>query len=322
LILDEPSSGLDPINRRFLWYFYLFRIKFVNFCKRQWIRSMKENRTILLSTHFMEEADALSDRIIILSNGKICANDSSNELKRIYGSGYKLIINLNENKDKNNLFEIIKKYLINSNIEIETNNQLIIQTNEQSSQIFIQLFNQLDLFKEKNFILNYGLSNTTLDEVFLRIIIDENENEEDFQENENLIKENCFEVFNEKLIEEGYDFYLSQYEGLFIKSIRIAYRNYIFILFICLIPFFIFYFINQTKENDQFIFSFDDWSHLKQQNVFIGIIQNYYDQQIIYQIQNLIKQRSPRTNLIFLYNITNIIQLNQLFWSNYQTQVN
>jgi len=283
---------------------------------------MKENRTILLSTHFMEEADALSDRIIILSNGKICANDSSNELKRIYGSGYKLIINLNENKDKKNLFEIIKKYLINSNIEIETNNQLIIQTNEQSSQIFIQLFNQLDLFKEKNFILNYGLSNTTLDEVFLRITMDQNKNQIDFQENQNLIEENSFEIFNEKLIEEGYDFYLSQYEGLFIKSIRIAYRNYIFILFICLIPFFIFYFIDQTKENSKFIFSFDDWSHLKQQNVFIGIIQNYYDQQIIYQIQNLIKQRSPLTNLIFLYNITNIIQLDQLFWSNYQTQLN
>jgi len=130
--------------------------------KRQWIRSMKENRTILLSTHFMEEADALSDKIIILSNGKICANDSSNELKRIYGNGYKLIINLNENEKNLNIFEIIVQYLKNSNIEIETNNQLIIQTNEQSSKVFIQLLNQLDLLKQKNFILNYGLSNTTL----------------------------------------------------------------------------------------------------------------------------------------------------------------
>jgi len=127
---------------------------------------MKENRTILLSTHFMEEADALSDRIIILSNGKIRANDSPNELKRIYGSGYKLFLNINQNQNNFNIFELIQKYLINSIIEIETNNQLIIQTNEQSSNKFILLFNQLDLLKEKNFILNYSLSNTTLGFVF------------------------------------------------------------------------------------------------------------------------------------------------------------
>ncbi|CAF3299183.1 unnamed protein product, partial [Rotaria sp. Silwood2] len=83
VLLDEPSSGLDPINRRLLW---------------NWLISMKENRTILFSTHIMEEADALSDRIIILSNGNICANDKSSELKKSYGSGYKLILNTNNDQ--------------------------------------------------------------------------------------------------------------------------------------------------------------------------------------------------------------------------------
>jgi ABC-type multidrug transport system ATPase subunit len=123
---------------------------------------MKEDRTILLSTHFMEEADALSDVIIILSNGKIRVNDSPMELKRIYGTGYKLIVNTKDNQFNSQLFELISKYLIHSNIEMESDNQLIIQTNEQSPQLFIQLFDQLDLLKQNNFILNYGLSNTTL----------------------------------------------------------------------------------------------------------------------------------------------------------------
>ncbi|CAF5086694.1 unnamed protein product, partial [Rotaria sp. Silwood1] len=133
VLLDEPSSGLDPINRRHLW---------------NWINSMKENRTILLSTHIMEEADALSDRIIILSNGNICANDKSSELKKNYGSGYKLILNTDNDQYHIYLFDLINKYLNNSTIEIESNNQLIIQTNQQSSNLFIQLLYQLENLKE------------------------------------------------------------------------------------------------------------------------------------------------------------------------------
>jgi ATP-binding cassette subfamily A (ABC1) protein 3 len=55
-ILDEPTSGLDPYNRRIFW---------------ELIRNFKKDRTIILTTHFMEEADALSDRICIMNHGKI-----------------------------------------------------------------------------------------------------------------------------------------------------------------------------------------------------------------------------------------------------------
>ncbi|CAF1436607.1 unnamed protein product, partial [Rotaria sordida] len=299
VLLDEPSSGLDPINRRLLW---------------RWIRSMKENRTILLSTHFMEEADALSDRIIILSNGNICANDTSTQLKRLYGSGYKLILNTNNNQDHIYLFELIKKYLINSTIEIESNNQLIIQTNEQSSQLFIDLLYQLEILKENNFILNYGLSNTTLEEVFLRIAIDQYENNELIEENQDLIEDNCFEIFNQKLIEQGYDFYLSQYEGLFIKSIRIAYRRSILLFVILLIPFIFEYFIKTTTDYESILIDIDDWSHLKEQNIYIGINQYEYDEYLFNRIISRINQRSPLANIYKLTNITTIQQLDYFYW--------
>ncbi|CAF4199175.1 unnamed protein product, partial [Rotaria sordida] len=300
VLLDEPSSGLDPINRRLLW---------------RWIRSMKENRTILLSTHFMEEADALSDRIIILSNGNICANDTSTQLKRLYGSGYKLILNTNNNQDHIYLFELIKKYLINSTIEIESNNQLIIQTNEQSSQLFIDLLYQLEILKENNFILNYGLSNTTLEEVFLRIAIDQYENNELIEENQDLIEDNCFEIFNQKLIEQGYDFYLSQYEGLFIKSIRIAYRRSILLFVILLIPFIFEYFIKTTTDYESILIDIDDWSHLKEQNIYIGINQYEYDEYLFNRIISRINQRSPLANIYKLTNITTIQQLDYFYWN-------
>lgn len=71
LFLDEPSIGLDPHIRRQLW---------------QIIRKIKtEGRTVLLTTHYIEEAEALCDRVGILSHGKLIALGSTAELKRDVG---------------------------------------------------------------------------------------------------------------------------------------------------------------------------------------------------------------------------------------------
>lgn len=51
---------------------------------------MKEGKTLLLTTHFMEESDALSDRILMISNGVIKADGTSAKLKEEYGSGKRL----------------------------------------------------------------------------------------------------------------------------------------------------------------------------------------------------------------------------------------
>ncbi|MCX7723615.1 MAG: ATP-binding cassette domain-containing protein [Thermodesulfovibrio sp.] len=71
LFLDEPSIGLDPHIRRELW---------------QIIRKIKtEGRTVLLTTHYIEEAEALCDRVGILSHGRLIALGSPSELKKDVG---------------------------------------------------------------------------------------------------------------------------------------------------------------------------------------------------------------------------------------------
>jgi ABC-2 type transport system ATP-binding protein len=71
LFLDEPSIGLDPHIRRQLW---------------QIIRKIKaQGRTVLLTTHYIEEAEALCDRVGILSHGKLIALGSPSELKKDVG---------------------------------------------------------------------------------------------------------------------------------------------------------------------------------------------------------------------------------------------
>jgi lipooligosaccharide transport system ATP-binding protein len=62
LILDEPTTGLDPHSRRAVWD-KLNKLKF-------------QNTTLLLTTHYMEEAEKLCDRVAIMDSGKIVTIDS------------------------------------------------------------------------------------------------------------------------------------------------------------------------------------------------------------------------------------------------------
>ena len=67
LFLDEPTLGLDVIARSELWDI---------------IVSLKGSVTIILTTHYMEEAEALSDRIAIMKDGKLLACDTAEGIKR------------------------------------------------------------------------------------------------------------------------------------------------------------------------------------------------------------------------------------------------
>lgn len=81
LFLDEPSIGLDPQIRRELW---------------QIIRKIKfEGKTVFLTTHYIEEAETLCDRVGILSHGKLIALGSPSELKRNVGEYVVEFFNIN-----------------------------------------------------------------------------------------------------------------------------------------------------------------------------------------------------------------------------------
>eukprot|EP00927_Polykrikos_kofoidii_P044673 TRINITY_DN38578_c0_g1_i1.p1 TRINITY_DN38578_c0_g1~~TRINITY_DN38578_c0_g1_i1.p1 ORF type:complete len:1924 (+),score=258.06 TRINITY_DN38578_c0_g1_i1:805-5772(+) len=77
VFLDEPSSGVDPFSRRELWV-----------CLRQ----KKVGRTLIMTTHFMDEAEELADRIAIMAAGQIKCLGTSLFLKSVYGVGYTLTI--------------------------------------------------------------------------------------------------------------------------------------------------------------------------------------------------------------------------------------
>jgi len=85
VMLDEPTSGMDTTTRRRLW---------------DMLKKNKAGKIIILTTHYMDEADILGDRIAIMSEGNVECTGSSLFLKNRYGVGYNLIL---AKKSRNNL---------------------------------------------------------------------------------------------------------------------------------------------------------------------------------------------------------------------------
>lgn len=82
VFLDEPTTGLDPQARRAVW---------------EVIRKLKnEGRTVMLTTHYLQEAEELADRVAIMNHGHIVAMGKTQEIESKYGSGTKMIVKAGE----------------------------------------------------------------------------------------------------------------------------------------------------------------------------------------------------------------------------------
>lgn len=77
IILDEPTSGLDVESRQQVWAL---------------IKTLKEGRSIIMSTQHIEEADELADRVCIMSHGKVIALGTSMSIKTRFGVGYNVYV--------------------------------------------------------------------------------------------------------------------------------------------------------------------------------------------------------------------------------------
>jgi ABC-2 type transport system ATP-binding protein len=93
LFLDEPTSGLDPQSRIALW-------EIVGEIHR-------EGQTIMLTTHYMEEADQLCDRLAIIDHGQLLALDAPEELKRTVGAD--TVIRLQAEGDPETMLPVVKE---------------------------------------------------------------------------------------------------------------------------------------------------------------------------------------------------------------------
>jgi len=118
LFLDEPTLGLDPQSREYIW-------KYIKNLSR------KEKISIIITTHYMEEADNLCNRLAIIDAGKIVALDSPAKLKMIIGGDIVAIKIQNPKLEKIKKLEFVKKVEIKNNLVYLT----VTNANENLAQI-------------------------------------------------------------------------------------------------------------------------------------------------------------------------------------------
>eukprot|EP01133_Synstelium_polycarpum_P015461 gene15461-18344_t len=158
IFMDEPTTGMDPQSRRHIWNL---------------IKTIKKDRVIILTTHLMEEADILGDRIVIMSHGTMACNGNSLQLKHRFGEGYSINIIAKTPEDIPQIKAFIAKMLPESKLLNEAadfmNFGFPLNTNPKLLISFFQSLEKISNEKETSYIRDWGVSHTTLDDVFLQV---------------------------------------------------------------------------------------------------------------------------------------------------------
>uniref|UniRef100_F6XIP8 ATP binding cassette subfamily A member 17 n=1 Tax=Equus caballus TaxID=9796 RepID=F6XIP8_HORSE len=154
LMLDEPTSGVDVVSRRAIW----------NLLQQQ-----KSDRTILLTTHFMDEADLLGDRIAIMAKGELQCCGSSLFLKQKYGAGYYVTLVKKPHCNTEQISHLIYHHIPNAVFQSSIGEELTFILPKESVHRFESLFTELELRQVELGIASFGASVTTMEEVFIRV---------------------------------------------------------------------------------------------------------------------------------------------------------
>ncbi|KAF9207623.1 ATP-binding cassette sub- A member 1 [Haplosporangium sp. Z 27] len=163
IFLDEPTTGMDPTNRRHVWSF---------------IEKFKQGRIIILTTHSMEEADILGDRICVMAHGRLRAIGNSIHLKNKFGAGYRISL-VTDPSNTEFVKSQIESKVPDCILKDDSAGALLYQFPPTSMSSIPRLVEWLESNGSTStntnpLIQGYGISQTSLEEVFLKLIRDAN----------------------------------------------------------------------------------------------------------------------------------------------------
>lgn len=155
IILDEPTAGVDPYSRRSLWGI---------------LQTRKQGKVILLTTHFMDEADILADRKAVISRGRLRCCGSSLFLKNKFGIGYHLTLVLDLKAKETPITNLVNLHVAKAEKGRHHARELSYILPHDAVTHFAPLFADIEGPTGTQLgILSYGVSMTTLEEVFLHL---------------------------------------------------------------------------------------------------------------------------------------------------------
>ncbi|CAP29617.2 Protein CBG10112 [Caenorhabditis briggsae] len=250
VLLDEPTVGMDPGARKDV---------------QMMLEKIKVNRTILLTTHYMDEAERLGDWVFVMSYGKMAASGSLNYLKKKFGSGYVLTVVLDVKSDRKHSTRLVKEIchhiIPDSRLKDQRGQMIEMTLPEDAKNKVVPLLKVLESIIEKKYksgpikklpsalkekikklkITTLGLSLSSLETVFIRIcdecdlVIAKEKNLEDKRE----IAEKNYEMLTEMKKNKrvtGTALQSSQFTCLLRKRYYYTLRNIYQLFFQIIIP--------------------------------------------------------------------------------------
>lgn len=167
VLLDEPTAGVDPHARRSIWDLLL---------------RLRDGRTVIMSTHHMDEADLLGDRIAVIAEGRLRCCGSSMFLKTRFGSGYYLTLVRGKGPvprvdgvlgdpfdDAATALSSLMRQHLGPGVEPATHQGADLCYRLPPGAPLAALCEQLDAQLPRLGLTGYGISDTSLEEVFLRV---------------------------------------------------------------------------------------------------------------------------------------------------------
>ncbi|XP_037829220.1 retinal-specific phospholipid-transporting ATPase ABCA4a isoform X3 [Kryptolebias marmoratus] len=155
VLLDEPTTGMDPLSRRFLWNSIMSVIQ--------------DNRAVVLTSHSMEECEALCTRLAIMVNGSFKCLGTIQHLKYKFGDGYVVTMKIRAAKPGSppdlNPAEAFMESTFPGCIQREKHHNTLQY--KISSSSLARIFQMVLANKDKLNIEDYSVSQTTLDQVFV-----------------------------------------------------------------------------------------------------------------------------------------------------------
>ena len=150
VVLDEPSEGLDPQSRRVLW---------------NYIRSLRddEGKTVILTTHLMDEADRLSDRIAIIDHGRLLRLDTPSNLKKETGEGDVIEMKISNPEKNQEIITVIGK-LEDVESVLEVDGQINIRALDAVSKLPM-IMDELEHMGVR--VVDLSVRQNTLEDVFI-----------------------------------------------------------------------------------------------------------------------------------------------------------
>ncbi|CAJ2664524.1 unnamed protein product [Trifolium pratense] len=150
--MDEPSTGLDPASRKCLWNV---------------IKLAKQDRAIILTTHSMEEAEALCDRLGIFVNGSLQCIGNPKELKGRYGGTYVFTMTTSLDHEKD-VEEMVQQLTPNANKIYQLSGTQKFELPKEEVKI-ANVFQAVEVAKRNFTVFAWGLADTRLEDVFIKV---------------------------------------------------------------------------------------------------------------------------------------------------------